>query len=58
MERETMVKIARRLKRELDELHNECVIQHRAGQDYTALWARSGGVFYAYKLLADELGWQ
>lgn len=51
-------RVARRLKQELDEIHTECQVQYNAGQDYTALWARSGGVFMAYKSLCDILGWQ
>lgn len=55
---ERLMDVARRLKREIDAIHAECEVQRKAGLDYTDLWARSGGMFFAYKDLCDILGWQ
>ncbi len=50
--------IARKIKADLDHLHGECHTRQSAGLDSSEQWAEARGLFQAYKMLADLLGWQ
>lgn len=58
IERDALVRVAERLKAEHDALLARCATAIKGEQDYDNLWAEAKGVFFAYRNVADLLGWQ
>lgn len=58
IERIALIRLAERLKAEHDRLQAACAAAISDDEEFDVLWAEAKGVFFAYRNVADLLGWQ